>query len=162
MAAIAVIGLGAMGSRIAQRLLEAGHELTVWNRTPSRAEPLSAAGAHVARTPGEAAAAAEIAITMLRDPAALFAVTEALDGILSGLRPGAVLVDMSTVGPRAIRELAPRIPSDVGFVDSPVLGSIGEAEEGRLKIFAGGEERLFDRVRPILAALGEPLYVGAL
>lgn len=157
---IGFIGLGAMGARMAQRLVEAGHPVTVWNRTPSRTEPLAAAGAQVAANPRETAAAGEIVITMVTDASALQEVTDGADGVLAGLSPGAVLVDMSTVGPCAVRDLAQRVPAGVGFVDAPVLGSVTEAQEGTLRIFVGGEEELFRRIRPVLAALGEPMHTG--
>ena len=162
MSSIGFIGLGTMGTRMAKRLLDSGHALTVWNRTRSRAEPLAEAGASVAATPAEAARAGEFVITMVTDPAALRAVAEGDTGVLAGLRPGSVLIDMSTVGPAAVRELEPRIPAGTGFVDAPVLGSISEAEAGTLRIFVGGEEELFLRVRPVLEVLGDPLHVGGL
>jgi 3-hydroxyisobutyrate dehydrogenase/2-hydroxy-3-oxopropionate reductase len=161
-AAIAFIGLGAMGSRMARRLLDAGHELIVWNRTAARAEPLTAAGARLAASPADAAAAAEIVITMLRDSEALTAVTKGDDGVLAGLRPGSVLVEMSTVGPSAIRELAGHIPLGAACADAPVLGSISEAEEGSLTIFVGAEDDVVRRIDPVLSVLGRPLHVGAL
>jgi 3-hydroxyisobutyrate dehydrogenase/2-hydroxy-3-oxopropionate reductase len=147
---------------MARRLVAAGHSVTVWNRTAARAEPLREAGARVAASPAEVARGAELVITMVRDVDALREVNAGPDGILAGLRPGSALVEMSTVGPAAIRELAGRIPEDVGFVDAPVLGSLSEAEEGSLRIFVGGDGELFERVRPVLAELGEPLHVGGL
>lgn len=157
---IGFIGLGAMGSRIARRLLDAGHTLIVWNRTASRAAPLAEAGARVARTPAEAAAEAELVFTMVTDPAALHAVAEGPEGVLAGIRPGSLFVDMSTVGPQAIRELEPKVLDGVGFADSPVLGSISEAEHGTLKIFVGGNDDVFRRIRPVLSQLGDPLHMG--
>jgi 3-hydroxyisobutyrate dehydrogenase/2-hydroxy-3-oxopropionate reductase len=162
MTAIGFIGLGAMGGRMARRLVDADHPLTVWNRTPARTDALAAAGARVVSTAVEAAAGAEVVITMVRDSAVLRAVTEGAEGALAGLEPGAALVDMSTAGPSAVEELAGRLPDGVGLLDAPVLGSITEAEEGTLRIFVGGDGDLFERVRPILAVLGEPLHVGPL
>jgi 3-hydroxyisobutyrate dehydrogenase/2-hydroxy-3-oxopropionate reductase len=162
MSAIAVIGLGTMGSRVARRLLDAGHTVTVWNRTAARAEPLRAAGAAVADSPADAARNADIAITMVRDAEALWEVTEGPSGVLAGLQPGSAHIEMSTVGPAAIRELAQRIPDGVGFADAPVLGSISEAEEGSLRIFVGGDAKLFERAESVLHVLGDPLHVGEL
>jgi len=124
MTSIGFIGLGAMGTRMAQRLVAGTYDVTVWNRTASRAEPLAAAGARVATTPAEAARAGEIVITMVRDVDALREVTEGSVGALAGLQPGSVLIDMSTVGPRAVRELAQRVPAKVKLADAPVLGSV--------------------------------------
>jgi 3-hydroxyisobutyrate dehydrogenase-like beta-hydroxyacid dehydrogenase len=162
MSSIAFIGLGAMGSRMARRLLAAGHRLTVHNRTPERAEPLVAAGATAAATPAAAASEAEAVITMVTDPAALEAVTDGPDGIAAGLAPGAAAIDMSTVGPAAIHRLAASLPSGAGVLDAPVLGSIGEAEQGTLQIYVGGPAGLAQRWMPVLSALGTPRHVGDL
>ena len=151
-----------MGSRMARRLLDAGNDLTVWNRSPEKAEPLEGAGASVASTPAKAAAATEIVVTMVSDPEALRDVMSGPGGALSGLRPGALLVEMSTVGQAAIRELAGRLPSGVAMLDAPVLGSLSEAEGGTLRIFVGGDDEDFTRAEPLFHALGEPLRVGPL
>lgn len=151
MAAVAFLGLGQMGSRMAGRLVAAGHEVTVWNRTRAKAEAVT--GARVADTPGAAAAGSDIVITMLADPAAVHAVVAAMD-----LRPGSVLVEMSTIGPRALADL--RIPEGVGLVDAPVGGSIGKAEAGELTVFAGGTDADVDRVTPVLEAFGTVQRTG--
>jgi 3-hydroxyisobutyrate dehydrogenase/2-hydroxy-3-oxopropionate reductase len=160
MTRVAFIGVGAMGGRMARRLLDAGHELTVWNRTESKASPLLEAGAASAATPAEAAGRAEVVITMVADQAALKAVSEGPEGIAAA-QPTTV-VEMSTVGPAAVTELRALLPHELGLLDAPVLGSISEAEAGTLQIFVGGDEALFDRVRPLLAELGSPAHVGAL
>src|SRR5256885_8806822 len=103
MAKIAFLGLGQMGTPMATRLLHSGHELTVWNRTPDRAKPLVAAGATVARSPAEAGAGAAFAITMLATPEALTEVVLGKQGLVKGLGPGQVYIDMSTVGPHTVR-----------------------------------------------------------
>lgn len=136
MARVAFIGLGGMGSRMARRLVEAGNELTVWNRTRERAGAL---GAVVAATPAEAVAGAEVAITMVADPAALAAVTEGPEGLAAGARQGTTVIEMSTVGPAAIRRLAQVLDADL--LDAPVLGSLSEAEAGTLTVFVGGDVR---------------------
>ncbi len=159
MTAVAWIGLGAMGSRMAARLRDAGHELVVWNRTREKAEEV---GAPVAGSPREAAERADVVFTTLADPEALVSVTEGEEGVLAGLGEGAVLVEMSTVGPAAIRLLSGQIPSHASLLDVPVLGSLPEAEAGALKLFAGGEDEPFERVLPLLQLLGEPLRVGGL
>ena len=162
MTPIAFIGLGAMGERMARRLLDAGHELSVWNRTRSKAERLSAAGARVAATPAEAARGTDWVMTMVRDPAALRAVTGGPEGVLAGLAAGATLVEMSTVGPGAVLELAGRMPPGTGLLDGPVLGSLSEASGGTLRIFVGGEGALVERARPLLSVLGDPMHLGPL
>jgi len=159
MARVAVVGLGAMGSRIARRFLDAGHELTVWNRDAARAEPLVAAGASAAQTPAEAARQAEAVVTMVADPEALAAVTEGPDGVAAGLVRGSVLVQMSTVGPRSLERLAAVVP-EPSLLDAPVLGSIGEVEAGSLRVFAGGQAELVERWTPLLEMLGTVLRVG--
>jgi 3-hydroxyisobutyrate dehydrogenase-like beta-hydroxyacid dehydrogenase len=157
---VAVVGLGAMGSRIARRLLDAGHEVVVWNRTAERAAPLVEAGAVGAATPAEAAAGAEAVLTMVADPAALRDVTEGEAGIAAGVGEGTTVIEMSTVGPEAVRRLASALGARVGLLDAPVLGSRAEAESGALKIFVGGPPELVERWTPLLSVLGSPLHVG--
>jgi 3-hydroxyisobutyrate dehydrogenase/2-hydroxy-3-oxopropionate reductase len=159
---VAVIGLGAMGSRIARQLLEAEHELLVWNRTPAKAEPLVAAGAASIGSPAEAARRAEVVITMLADPDALKAVTEGPDGIAAGAGPDTTVIEMSTVGPAAIGRLADALPDGCRLLDAPVLGSLAEAGSGSLKVFIGGPEDLARRWTPLLSILGTPILVGPL
>jgi 3-hydroxyisobutyrate dehydrogenase-like beta-hydroxyacid dehydrogenase len=154
-ARVAVIGLGGMGSRIARRLLDAGHELTVWNRTRDKAEAL---GAPVAASPAEAASQAEVVITMVADPPALAAVTEGPDGVAAGADEDTTVIDMSTVGPAAIERLASVLRADL--LDAPVLGSLSEAESGTLSIFVGGSHAVFERWAELLEALGNPIYIG--
>lgn len=159
---VAVVGLGAMGGRIARRLLAAGEEVTVWNRTAERAEPLAEAGASVAATPAAAARSANWVITMLADPSALLEVMSRPDGLAQGLRAGQTLVEMSTVGPSTVRQLVDIVPPGVEVVDAPVLGSISEADAGTLRIFVGGSDEAAASVRPLLEPLGQPLHVGPL
>jgi 3-hydroxyisobutyrate dehydrogenase-like beta-hydroxyacid dehydrogenase len=162
MAHVSFCGLGAMGAPMARRLLDAGHDLTVWNRTPSRAEPLLDAGASWAATPAEAAAAAgaDLVITMLADPAALAEVVEGPDGIAAGIGPGATLVEMSTVGPEAVARVIAALPDGVGVLDAPVLGSTPQAEAGQLQVFVGGDDERYERWAPVLGALGPCRHVG--
>jgi 3-hydroxyisobutyrate dehydrogenase-like beta-hydroxyacid dehydrogenase len=144
---VAVIGLGAMGSRIARRLLDAGHDVVVWNRTPAKAEGFP----RVAATPADAASDAEVTITMVSNP-------EALREVTAGIAPQ-TLIEMSTVGPAAIHELAGRVPR---LLDAPVLGSRSEAEHGTLHVFVGGPRELYDEYEPLLATLGTVHHVGPL
>src|SRR5260221_1646538 len=105
MAKIAFLGLGQMGAPMATRLLQAGHELVVWNRTPDRAKPLAAGGATVAGSPAEAGAGATLAITMVATPEALTGVVFSQHGLVRGLGPGQVCIDMSTRGPHTVRSI---------------------------------------------------------
>ena len=159
MTAVAWIGLGAMGSRMAARLRDAEHELVVWNRTREKADEL---GVTIASSPREAAERSRFVFTMLADPEALRAVSEGVDGVLAGLRDGSVLIEMSTVGPQAIARLSERMPARASLLDVPVLGSLPQAESGTLKLFAGGGDAAFERAAPLLETLGEPLRAGPL
>jgi 3-hydroxyisobutyrate dehydrogenase-like beta-hydroxyacid dehydrogenase len=158
MATIGVVGLGAMGSRIARRLADEGHALIVWNRDPAKAEPLLAAGAQWAASPAQAARA-EAVITMVADPSALAAVTEGPDGVAAALREGTTLIQMSTVGPESVERLAGLLPEN-SLLDAPVLGSVSEVEAGSLSVFVGGPDDLVERWLPLLSRLGTVLHVG--
>ena len=162
MTTVAVIGLGAMGSRIARRSLHAGHEVIVWNRTIEKAAEIVDLGASAAESPADAARRTEVLITVVSDPEALRAVTEGPDGLAAGADASTTVVEMSTVGPLAIRWLASALPPDTGLLDAPVLGSLSEAEEGTLLVFAGGPHRLVKRWMPLLADLGSVLVAGPL
>ena len=160
MAKLAFLGLGLMGTPMATRLLAAGHDLTVWNRTTAKTRSLAELGASVASSPAQAVAGVDAAITMVTDPAALEQVVLGADGVAAGLVPGQLLVDMSTVGPDAVRSVAARLPQGVVMVDAPVRGSVPEAIAGRLQIYVGADRADFERVEPILALLGAPHHVG--
>ena len=162
MTEVGFLGLGLMGAPMARRLVDAGHDVAVWNRTAARAEPLAAAGAEVAATPAEAAAGREVVITMLTDRDALEAVLFGEGGAAGAMAPGSLLVDMSTVGPDTVRDTAARLPEGVGVVDAPVTGSTPRAEAGELRIMVGGPEPDFERARPLLEVLGTPRRVGDL
>ena len=162
MTTVACIGLGAMGHRMAVRLLDAGHDLVVWNRTPGKATTLIDRGARLAASPREAAADAEVTITMVADPAALDAVVDGADGIAAGVTGTATVIEMSTVGPAAVADLAATLSGGVGVLDAPVLGSIAEAEAGDLQVFAGGPTPLVERWSPLLSTLGTVHHVGPL
>lgn len=157
---VAVVGCGAMGSRMAQRLLSVGHSVSVWNRDASRVAPLADGGATIGLTPANTSSGTEVVIIMVADDAALRDVSEGAHGLFAGARQGSVILQMSTVSPDALRRLAENIPSGVEILDAPVLGSVAEAEAGSLQIFVGGSEALLVRVRPVLAALGDPVLLG--
>ena len=159
---VGVVGLGAMGSRIAERLLAAGHAVVVWNRSDHAARRLSELGAIVAVTPADAAARSHMLITMLADPSALEAVSKGHDGILAGAHQNLTVIEMSTVGPAAIARLAAALPTGVRLLDAPVLGSIDEAESGKLTILAGGSVDLVGAATPLLTNLGVVRHVGPL
>jgi len=159
MATVGVVGLGAMGSRIARRLADAGHELVVWNRDPAKAEPLAAAGAVAAASPADLAGRVEVVITMVADPRALVDVTEGQEGVVAGVSEGTTVIQMSTVGSESISRLASLLPDDA-LLDSPVLGSVSEVESGTLNVFVGGPPALADRWQPLLSTLGAILHVG--
>ncbi|MGW3205279.1 NAD(P)-dependent oxidoreductase [Streptomyces sp. NPDC001135] len=151
---IAFLGLGHMGAPMARRLLTAGHPLTVWNRSPARAARLLADGAALAGSPAEAVRDADVVITMLAGPDALTAVA---DAVAPELRPGTTWIEMSTVGPDAVRELAARLKDGVNLVDAPVAGSTDRAAEGTLGILAGGDTTAVEHV---LAHLGTVTRTG--
>jgi len=157
---VAVVGLGAMGSRIAGRLIAAGNDVVVWNRDHTKTEPLTQAGATSAETPAAAAGRAEVVITMVSNPAALRSVTEGEDGVIAGAEDGTVIVQMSTVGPAPVLQLASALPPEIGLLDAPVLGSTAEAEAGSLHIFVGGDDELVERWSPLLSTLGQVHQVG--
>lgn len=158
--ALAFVGLGAMGARMARRLLDAGHALVVWNRDPAKTVPLVDAGATAATTPAAATRGAEVVIVMVADPAALAAVSEGADGIAAGASASTVVVQMSTAGRAAVERLAAALPEGAQVLDAPVLGSLVEAESGTLRIFAGGPAELVERLEPVLSRLGSVLHVG--
>jgi 3-hydroxyisobutyrate dehydrogenase/2-hydroxy-3-oxopropionate reductase len=162
MTTVAFIGLGAMGGRMAGRLLAAGHDLVVWNRTPGRAAALTDRGARSAHSPRQAAAGAEVVITMVADPAALDAVVGGTDGIAAGVTASATIIEMSTVGPAAVADVVDALPDGVDLLDAPVLGSIAEAESGTLQVFAGGPAAVVERWTPLLSVLGTVRHVGPL
>jgi 3-hydroxyisobutyrate dehydrogenase/2-hydroxy-3-oxopropionate reductase len=160
MKSVAVVGLGAMGSRIAQRLLDAGYPVLVWNRTAAKAEDL--VGAAVAASPADATRRSDVVITMVADPPALRAVTEGPEGIAVGVGASTTVIQMSTVGAVALARLSQRLPPGARLLDAPVLGSLAEAEAGTLRIFVGGPESLFEECTPLLSVLGSLLHMGPL
>lgn len=163
MAEIGFVGLGTMGGRMVERLLAAGHPVTGWNRTRSRAGWLVDKGLRWAENPRAVAERCELVLTMVTDTRALKAVTEGDDGILAGLGQGKVYVDMSTVSPAASRELAERVRrTGARMLDAPVSGSSVTLEEGKAIFMVGGDEETFERVRPVLLDIGtKAVHVGA-
>jgi 3-hydroxyisobutyrate dehydrogenase-like beta-hydroxyacid dehydrogenase len=156
---VGYVGLGVMGSGIAKRLLDAGHTVTGWNRTREKAQPLVDAGMRWGDTPREVAERSEIVFTMVTNTAAVQAVTEGPDGILAGLAPGKVYIDQSTASPDNTRALAARV-AEIGadMLDAPVSGSVITLEQGKLAVMVGGAEEVFERVRPVLEAIGPKVF----
>ena len=163
MATLAFCGLGRMGMPMATRLLESGHDLVVWNRSPDRVTELVDRGARQAESPADAASSADAVVTMLSTPAVVESVVVTGDRpVTAGLQAGATLIEMSTIGPDAVRRIAERLPDGVGMLDAPVLGSVAQATDGSLEVFVGGSEEAFERWRPVLAVLGRPVRHGHL
>lgn len=162
MATIGFVGLGVMGGRIARRMLEAGHDVVGHNRTKAKALSLIEAGMRWADSPAAVARAADVIFSMVTDTAALRSIAEGRDGILAGLGPGKIYVDMSTVSPAASREMAQKAAvRGARMLDAPVSGSLTTLEEGRLSIMVGGDREAFERVKPILLDIGPKVtYVG--
>lgn len=160
MARIAFLGLGAMGGRMAANLLKGGHEVTVWNRTPERTEPLAKAGARVAGSPREAAAGAAIVMAMVRDDAASETVwCDEAEGALDAMAEGAIAVESSTVTLGWTEELARRASERaVIFADAPVSGSRPQAEAARLIYLVGSDPETFRRIEPVLKTMGETIH----
>jgi 3-hydroxyisobutyrate dehydrogenase/2-hydroxy-3-oxopropionate reductase len=146
---------------MARRLLDTGHELAVWNRTPARAAAL-ADRARVASSPADAARGAEALVTMVATPEALDEVLFGEDGAAEAMPAGAALIEMSTIGPDHVAAVAARLPAGVEMVDAPVLGNVGDAEAGSLRVFVGATEEGFERWRELLSAMGTPIHVGPL
>jgi 3-hydroxyisobutyrate dehydrogenase len=160
MAKLAFLGLGLMGTPMATRLLAAGHDLTVWNRTSAKAGPLVDQGARAAASPAEAVDGVDAVITMMANPQALEQVLFGDNGVAGALGSGQWFIDMSTVGPQMIHSVAQRLPNSCHLIDAPVRGSVPEATTGRLAIYVGATPADFEHVQPLLATLGTPHHVG--
>lgn len=163
MASLGFVGLGMMGSRMVERLLEAGHEVIGYNRTQARAEALLERGMRWAETPRAAAEAADVIFSNVSDNRALEGIMQGADGILAGLSTGKIYVVMSTNSPGLIRDLAAQVDA-VGakMLDAPVSGSKLTLEQGRLTIITSGDQAAYEQVLPILQVIGPTVwYVGS-
>ncbi len=151
-----------MGGRMTKRLLEAGHTVTGYNRTKAKADWLVAEGMRWADSPRGVAEAAEVVFSMVTNTYALEAITTGPDGILAGLSPGKVYVDMSTVSPAASQELAEKVATKgAHMLDAPVSGSVTTLEQGKLSIMVGGAEEAFEKAKPYLLDIGPKVtHVG--
>jgi 3-hydroxyisobutyrate dehydrogenase-like beta-hydroxyacid dehydrogenase len=164
MATLGFVGLGAMGSRMAKRLLDAGYSLVGYNRTAARAQPLVAAGMKLASSPRQVAEASEVIFSMVSNTEALDAIAYGPDGVLAGLRRAATWIEMSTVSVGATRRLGEAvIARGATLLDGPVSGSVITLEQGQLSIMVGGDAAALDRVREYLLAIGPTItHVGPL
>jgi len=159
---VTLMGLGAMGSGMAQRLLDAGFELTIFNRTPERAKRLLEAGAALAKTPREAVQNAAIVICIVADDNASRALWLGPNGALGNVKPGTILIESSTLTPAWVRELAAEAAKlKCDFLDAPVTGSKPQAEAGQLTFLVGGDAAVLDRARPVLKTMSRDIrYFG--
>jgi 3-hydroxyisobutyrate dehydrogenase len=151
---VAFLGLGVMGSGMAARVIDAGFQVIVWNRSPARAEPLQKKGARVAASPSRAAVGADVIVSMVADDAASREVWLGRDGAMISARPGAIAIECSTVSPAWVVELASEVAArKCVLLDAPVLGSRPQARDGQLVFLAGGDAATLERVRPILECM---------
>jgi 3-hydroxyisobutyrate dehydrogenase len=157
------IGMGHMGSHMAQRLLDAGYQVTVYDRTKEKAKALGQRGAQVARTPKELAATCPVVLACVTNDEAQHDVMFGPDGALAGTHSGSVIIDLSTVSPDASRRLYQAAKEqDVPMIDAAVSGSVPQVDQGSLVIFVGGEHKTYEQCKPILDVLGKnSFYMGA-
>ena len=162
MSNLGFIGLGAMGGRVTKRLLDAGHTVTGYNRTESKAQWLLDVGMQWADSPQAVAESADVIFSMVTNTSALQEVLTGSQGIMHGLGPGKIYIDMSTVSPDISGKLAQEVATKgAHMLDVPVSGSVITLEEGNLSLMVGGDEAIFEQVKPILLDIGPKVnYVG--
>ncbi len=162
MAKLGFVGLGVMGSRMVKRLLDAGHEVTGYNRTKSKAQWLQDAGMKWADSPRAVVEASDISLSMVTNTSALQHIAEEVDGLLAGISSGKIHIDMSTISPAYSQELAKQMEAKGGaMMDAPVSGSVITLEEGKLSLMVGGDPAVFEKVKPILLDIGPKVtHVG--
>jgi 3-hydroxyisobutyrate dehydrogenase len=160
---IGFIGMGRMGSHMVQRLIDAGYQLTVYDRTKEKAQKVGEQGAQVAQTPRDLATGCQIVMACVRDDRAQGEVMFGPDGALSGVHGGSILIDLSTVSPKASSHLFQAAKQkNVAMIDAAVSGSVPQVDQGSLVIFVGGEYKTFEQCKPILDILGKnSFYMGA-
>ena len=155
MANLGYVGLGVMGSGMVKRLLDAGHTVTGYNRTQSKAGPLIEMGMKWADSPRAVAETADITLSMVTSTSAVQAITQGPDGILAALKPGKIYIDMTTMSPHYSRELAAQVAeTGAKMLDAPVSGSPVTMEQDKLSIMVGGDKDAFEKARPILQDIG--------
>ncbi|PYR81849.1 MAG: hypothetical protein DMF87_03850 [Acidobacteria bacterium] len=162
MANLGYIGLGAMGSRMAARLIDKGHTVTGYNRTKSKAQWLIDRGMKWGETPRKVAESADMIFVMVTDSKALDGVANGPDGFIAGLDNGKIVIDSSTLSPAMSREVAEKVRAKgADMVDAPVSGSVATLESGKLSVMVGGKKATFDRIKPILDDIGPKVtHVG--
>lgn len=162
MAVVGYVGLGVMGSGMVRRLLGAGHTVIGYNRTRAKADDLIQLGMQWAHSPRQVAENAPVILSSVADTHALHSVVHGETGILAGLGPGKIYIDMSTVSPAASRDLAAQVEANgAQMLDAPVSGSVSTLQEGKLSIMVGGDKHAFEKVKPILLDIGPKVtYVG--
>jgi len=162
MAKLGFVGLGVMGSRMVKRLMDAGHDVTGYNRTKSKAQWLLDAGMKWADSPRDVVEASDVSLSMVTNTKALQAIAEGDNGLLAGLTAGKIHVDISTVSPAYSQELAEKVKAKgAAMLDSPVSGSVVTLEEGKLSLMVGGDADVFEKVKPILMDIGPKVtHVG--
>jgi 3-hydroxyisobutyrate dehydrogenase-like beta-hydroxyacid dehydrogenase len=160
---IGFIGLGAMGAGIVPRLIAAGYTVTGWNRSRDKAEPLIKAGMRFAETPRAVAAQSEIVFSIVTDAAAVRAIALGPDGVITGLKPPGIYVDMSTIAPEVSRAVADEFAAKgLAMLDAPISGSPVTLAQGNASVMVGGDRAAFERVEPVLRAIGPKVtYIGA-
>jgi len=159
---IGFVGLGAMGQGIVPRLIAAGHAVTGWNRSEAKAAPLLKSGMKWAASPRAAARDSEIVFSIVTDAAAVGSVALGADGIIAGLKPGSVYLDMSTIAPEASRAVAAEFAkAGLTMLDAPISGSPVSLAQGNAALMVGGNQAAFERVLPVLRAIGPKVtYIG--
>jgi 3-hydroxyisobutyrate dehydrogenase-like beta-hydroxyacid dehydrogenase len=162
MANLGFVGLGVMGGELVNRLISKGHTVTGFNRTKAKAEWLIKAGMKWADTPRAVAQSVDIVFSMVTNSAALEAIVEGPDGILAGLKPGQIYVDISTVSPEYSRQVAAKVRAKgADMLDAPVSGSVITLQQGNLSVMVGGRKETFEKVKPVLLDIGPKVtYVG--
>jgi 3-hydroxyisobutyrate dehydrogenase-like beta-hydroxyacid dehydrogenase len=157
---VALIGAGRMGSAMAARVADAGHDVVVFNRTRSRAEEAAGgSGARVTHTAREAVESAEVCLVSLADDSAVMATYLDDNGLIAGLQPGAVVCDASTVAPATVRSLTPLVAQkDATLLDTPVSGSVSVVESGTLTVMVGGDPSALERARPVLETFAKSIF----
>ena len=162
MANLGFVGLGVMGSQMVSRLLDKGHTVTGYNRTRAKAQWLIDKGMKWADSPRTVAAATDVTFAMVTNAAAIAAVTDGPDGIIAGLGPGKLFIDMSTVSPEVSRATAAKVRAKgADMVDAPVSGSVITLQQGKLSVMVGGKKETFDKAQPLLLNIGPKVtHVG--
>lgn len=162
MANLGFVGLGVMGSEMANRLLTKGHSVSGYNRTRAKADWLMKKGMKLADSPKAVAASVDVIFSMVTNSTALHAIVEGPDGILAGLTPGKIYVDISTISPEYSRSVAEKVRAKgADMVDAPVSGSVITLQEGKLSVMVGGRKSTFDKIKHLLEDIGPKVtYVG--